>query len=47
MDLLDKKRKKKDKAKEKHDRTGGFSSKHTRISQAIKDKKGVAAAPEK
>ena len=39
MEPPEKRRKKKDKAKEKHDRTGGFSSKHARISQEVKDKK--------
>ena len=39
MEPADKKRKKKDKAKEKYDRTGGFSSKHARISQGVKERK--------
>jgi hypothetical protein len=38
MDDFCKRRKKKDKAKEKKDRNGGLSTKHVRISEAIKNK---------
>ena len=34
----DKRRKKKDKAKEKHDRNGGFSQKHVRTVEATHEK---------
>jgi hypothetical protein len=38
MDQPDKRRKKKDKAKEKYDRTGGLSKKHIRIQEAQRAK---------
>ena len=41
----DKRRKKKDKAKEKHDRNGGFSQKHVRAVEATREK--VATKPKK
>ena len=42
MDAPDTKRhKKSDKAKEKHDRNGGFSSKHVRMAEALREKKGA------
>lgn len=39
MDNYQKQRKKKDKAKEKFERTGGLSTKHVRIVEAIIEKK--------
>lgn len=36
-----KQRSKKDKAKEKYDRNGGFSSKHVRIAQELAEKRSV------
>ena len=37
-DIKTKRNKKADKAKEKFDRTGGFSQKHVRISEALSEK---------
>lgn len=34
-------KKKSDKAKEKYDRNGGFSQKHVRITEAIKERKNT------
>ena len=45
MDSIQVKRiKKSDKAKEKHDRNGGFSQKHVRIAEALAEKKAKAGA---
>jgi len=38
MDCPEKRRKKKDKAKEKYERNGSFSAKHVRIHEQIKKK---------
>jgi len=39
MDVPEKNRKKKDKAKEKFDRNGGFSTKHVRIVEQLAEKR--------
>jgi len=39
MDDFQKRRKKKDKAKEKFERNGGFSTKHIRITEEVQIKK--------
>jgi hypothetical protein len=45
MDSIQVKRvKKSDKAKEKHDRNGGFSQKHVRIATALSEKKANGGA---
>jgi len=41
MDQPLKQRSKKDKAKEKYERNGGFSSKHVRIAQELAEKRSV------
>jgi hypothetical protein len=43
----DKRRKKKDKAKEKHDRNGGFSQKHVRAVEAKQEKNATKATKPK
>ncbi len=40
-DPPEKGRKKKDKAKEKHDRNGGFSKKHVRQAEALIEKNAI------
>ena len=39
MEDIKERRKKSDKAKDKYQKNGGFSSKHIRITEALKDKK--------
>ena len=41
MDPPAKQRSKKDKAKEKFERNGGFSTKHVRIAEQLAEKRGV------
>jgi len=43
----DKRRKKKDKAKEKHDRNGGFTQKHVRLTEATQEKNSTKPKPKK
>jgi hypothetical protein len=39
------KRKKKDKAREKHERFGSFSAKHVRLAEALAEKRAPVAPP--
>jgi hypothetical protein len=38
-------KKKDDKAKEKHERNGGFSKKHVRIAEALAEKRAAGGKP--
>ena len=45
MEVPDKRRKKKDKAKEKYEKNGGFTAKHVRISLKIAQQSSTKVTP--